>query len=109
MMRKFFVGFLILGFTLSAFSEEAVTPEVATAAPAVEATAKLAEDQIPLSIETTKKVAETGTPVTKALMSGFIVICLLGTSFYFVRKYRTNNSINKSNMQIKVLSQHYLG
>jgi flagellar protein FliO/FliZ len=97
MMRKlilsaFIVGIVALGVT--AFAEEP---------------AKLAEDQIPLTIDAAKKPAEAGSPVTKALMSGVILLALAGTSFYFVRKYRTSNSINKSNMQIKVLSQHYLG
>lgn len=97
MMRKLILSAIIVGLvaiSLTAFAEEP---------------AKLAEDQIPLTIETAKKPAEAGSPVTKALMSGMILLALAGTSFYFVRKYRTSNSINKSNMQIKVLSQHYLG
>ncbi|MGZ3725289.1 MAG: flagellar biosynthetic protein FliO [Pseudobdellovibrio sp.] len=85
----------------------------ATAATPVESTkvetAKLAEDQIPLAIETTKKAADTNSSTAKALMSMVIVAILLATSYYFVRKYKFSNKINKSNMQIKVLSQHYLG
>lgn len=108
MMRKVLLSVLLIGligFSMTVFAEEAV---VAPATAAVE-TAKLAEDQIPLSIDTAKKTSETGSPVSKALMSGLIILALAGTSFYFVRKYRSSNSINKSNMQIKVLSQHYLG
>lgn len=88
----------------------AATTEV-TAAPAVAAveTTKLAENQIPLSIEASKKVAESGSTGTKALFSGVIVLILLATTYYFVRRYKTSNKINKSNMQIKVLTQHYLG
>ena len=105
MMRKLILSAVIVGivaFGITVFAEEA-------AAAAVPEAAKLAEDQIPLTIEAAKKPAEAGSPVTKALMSGMILLALAGTSFYFVRKYRTSNSINKSNMQIKVLSQHYLG
>ena len=105
MMRKVLMGIFIAGFSLMAFAQETAVPATAPVAE----TAKLAEDQIPLSIETGKKTAETGSPVSKALMSGLIIMILVGTSFYFVRKYRTSNTINKSNMQIKVLSQHYLG
>ena len=105
MMRKLILSAIIVGLVaigVTAFADEAAV----AAAPAA---AKLAEDQIPLTIEAAKKPAEAGSPVTKALMSGMILLALAGTSFYFVRKYRSSNSINKSNMQIKVLSQHYLG
>lgn len=71
--------------------------------------AKLAEDQIPLSIEAEKKNADAGSATSKAMMSGVIILALLGTTYYFVRKYKVSNTINKSNMQIKVLTQHYLG
>jgi len=76
-----------------------------TAAPA----AKLAEDQIPLNIEAAKKPVEGGSTTAKALMSMAIVLILTGSGYYFVRRYKFSNTINKSNMQIKVLSQHYLG
>ena len=105
MMRKLILSAIIVGLVavgITAFAGEAAV----AAAPE---TTKLAEDQIPLTIEAAKKPAEAGSPVTKALMSGMILLALAGTSFYFVRKYRTSNTINKSNMQIKVLSQHYLG
>ena len=70
---------------------------------------KLAEDQIPLTIDNTKKATEGGSTTAKALMSMMIVLILTGTGYYFVRRYKFSNTINKSNMQIKVLSQHYLG
>lgn len=71
--------------------------------------AKLAEDQIPLSIDTDRKSPSGGSSTTKAAMSAFIVIALIGTSYYFVRRYKVSNTVNKSNMKIKVLTQHYLG
>ncbi len=72
-------------------------------------TVKLAEKEIPLTIGTDKKKADGGATSTKALASGLIVVALLGASYYYVRKYKISNTINKSNMQIKVLTQHYLG
>ena len=81
---------------------------VAPVAPIAE-TVKLAEDQIPLAITAEKKIAEVTNPMTKALGSGAIVMILLAASYYYVRKYKTSNTVNKSNMQIKVLTQHYLG
>jgi flagellar protein FliO/FliZ len=71
--------------------------------------AKLAEDQIPLSVGTVKKSAEAGTAGPKALMSMMIVLILIATTYYFVRRYKISNKINKSNARIQVVSQHYLG
>lgn len=78
-----------------------------TAAP--EAKAKLAENEIPLNLDATKKTAETGSSATKALVSMMIVGVLLTVSYYGMRRYKTSNTINKSNTKIKVISQHYLG
>ena len=126
-MQKVLVTLFVIVMSVVSYAEEAAvvsTTEAAVSAP-VTATAaesatplvtekapenvKLAEDQIPLSMEATKKSTEGGSAATKALLSAFIIVALLGTSYYFVRKYKTSNTINKSNMQIKVLTQHYLG
>jgi flagellar protein FliO/FliZ len=127
MMQKFLVTLFVIAMSVVSYAEEtaavAAATEAAVTAPiAVTAeestplvtekapeTVKLAEDQIPLSMEATKKVADGGSAATKALFSALIIVVLLGTSYYFVRKYKTSNTINKSNMQIKVLTQHYLG
>lgn len=98
-MMKILVALLIMVASCSVFAEEKTTAD----------TAKLTEDQIPLTITTDKKTAETESTSTRALASMFIVIGLIGVSYYYVRKYKTSNVINKSNMQIKVLTQHYLG
>lgn len=71
--------------------------------------AKLNEDQIPLSIGATKKAAESTSGTTKALMSMMIVLVLIASTYYFVRRYKFSNTINKSNTRIQVLSQHFLG
>jgi len=110
----FFVLSLVVFQTSFAAVETTTLTQEAVKAPSAAdtakiETAKLAEDQIPLAIETTKKAADNNSSTAKALMSMVIVAILLATSYYFVRKYKFSNKINKSNMQIKVLSQHYLG
>ncbi len=109
MMKVFLVTVMTLG-SLMVFADETAAP-AATETPAVTAmaTTKLAEDQIPLVIDAGKKGAETTSSGTKAMASMVIVMCLIGASYFLVRKYKTSNVINKSNMQIKVLTQHYLG
>lgn len=105
------LSFLSYGQETAAIAAAETTVET-TVAPSVAKTvetAKLAENQIPLSIAADKKTTDEGSSATKAMMSGFIVIALLGASYYYVRKYKTSNTINKSNMKIKVLTQHYLG
>lgn len=118
MMRTILVTAFILTLSFLSYGQE--TAAVTAAETAVEKTAeistekvtevtKLAENQIPLSIAADKKTTETGSAATKAMVSGLIVIALLGTSYYYIRKYKVSNTINKSNMKIKVLTQHYLG
>lgn len=120
MIKKVIVAFMICAFSVLAFADTVAAPTdagvvaptaaTATNAVAAPANAKLSEDQIPLTIETTKKASESGSATTKALMSGFIILALLGTSYYFVRKYRVSNVVNnKANMKIQILTQHYLG
>lgn len=112
MIKTVFMTAFVLLLSVLSYGEETVTTTETATAEATAPTAepmKLAEEQIPLSITTEKKMAEAGSPATKALTSGLIVIVLLGTTYYYVRRYKTSNTINKSNMQIKVLTQHYLG
>lgn len=101
MMKRLLIFAFVLGVSALSFGQEQAAPATGTA--------KLAEDQIPLTIEAKKTATEGSSAAAKALMSGFIVVALLGASYYFVRRYRVSNTINKSNMQIKVLTQHYLG
>ncbi len=116
MMKSFLIAsFLIVQTAFAAgVQSETLAEAKAVASPAtteasVAPAVKLAEDQIPLTIETAKKPTEGGSTTAKALMSMAIVLILTGSGFYFVRRYKFSNTINKSNMQIKVLSQHYLG
>lgn len=70
---------------------------------------KLVEEQIPLNISTIGKSNESSSSTAKAMASGVVVVIILSVSYFLVRKYKTSNSINKSQMQIKILTQHYLG
>lgn len=67
------------------------------------------EDQIPLKIETAVKTADTTNNTPKMLLTFTVVGLMIGAAYYFVRKNSIQNKTGKSNMQIKVLSQHYLG
>ena len=123
MMKVIFCFLLLVKVSAYAAGEAnmgalAETPVVAEATmmgegsmPSTEAVkaAPAAEDQIPLNISTGKKSVEAGGSSTRILFTGLVIVVLLGTAYYFVRKYKFSNNINKSNMQIKVLSQHYLG
>lgn len=125
MMKTLLMTAFVLLLSALSYGEEVVAPAAETpvvteestisavaaveTAPKTAETAKLAEDQIPLSIAAEKKTVDAGSPLTKALSSGAIVVILLAASYFYVRRYKTSNTINKSNMQIKVLTQHYLG
>jgi flagellar protein FliO/FliZ len=77
---------------------------------AVEVTTAISEDQIPLKIEQQVRASDTSANSTKMVLSLAVVGLMLGAAYYFIRKYGIANKIPaKSNMQIKVLSQHYLG
>lgn len=89
-------------------SQDAAAQASTTPISAAEA-AKLNEDQIPLSIGATKKAAEASSGTAKALMSMMVVLILIASTYYFVRRYKFSNKIHKSNTRIQVLSQHFLG
>ena len=67
------------------------------------------EDQILLNIDNQSKNAAPVTSNSRLILTGLVVVGLLTTTYYFVRRYKTSNTIHKSNRQIKVLTQHYLG
>lgn len=113
-MKKLIAGvFIIANISVSivfaSAAEDVVV--VSTEAAVVEPVAvnKLSEDQIPINIDQDKKPIEAQTTSGKLVLTGLVVSLMLAMAYYFVRKYKTSNKINKSNMQIKVLSQHYLG
>ena len=71
--------------------------------------AALAESQIPLKIaETTNATAQTGQS-GKLILTLLVLVGMFAAAYYLIKKYAYSNKINKSNMQIKILSQHHLG
>lgn len=107
-MKKSFLIFTTLGFlSLVCFAaeENAIVEKPA----AVTAFQGSAEEQIPLTIDNTKKTAESTSSSSRILLTGIIISSLLAAAYYYVRKYKTSNKLNKSSTQIKVISQHYLG
>lgn len=88
---------------------EATTEVMASVAPVVEDQNSLSEEQIPLNVEMTKKSIDAATGSTRLFMTVFILLSIMGGTYYMVRRYKLSNNINKSNTRIKVLSQHYLG
>lgn len=70
--------------------------------------ATVKENEIPLSLETTKKVSANENTYFRVMM----VIALLGVlasgMWFFVRKAKTQN-IKRNKNEIKILAQHYLG
>ena len=104
MMMRFLIFSISMMLTSISFAaDEIVTIEK----PSLVAVS--AEEQIPLNIDIVKKAADAPPASTRILLTGVIIASMLGAAYFFVRKYKTSNTINKSNMQIKVLSQHYLG
>lgn len=67
------------------------------------------EDQILLNIDNQSKNATPAASSSRLVLTGLVIVGLLTTTYYFVRRYKTSNAIHKSNRQIKVLTQHYLG
>ncbi len=105
---KIFLTFTVAAVISSGVfaAEEIVNVEKPTA---VTAAIGNTEEQIPLNIDVVKKATDTAPTSNRMLLTGIILMGMLGAAYYLVRKYKTSNTINKSNMQIKVLSQHYLG
>lgn len=120
MIKRVFIITFILSLSILSYGEELATIEPMTAMPtekvAVKASEKIVdkttEEQAPLLIATDKKNVDSGPTLAswpRAAASGMIIVLLLGVSYYYVSKYKFSNKINKSNLHIKVLSQHYLG
>lgn len=79
------------------------------AIPATLASETRAESEIPLKIaETTHAVEQTGQS-GKLILTLLVLVGMFAAAYYLIKKYAYSNKINKSNMQIKVLSQHHLG
>ncbi len=105
----FVAAFSSFSFAADEVVNSEAQPIVSTNAALNTNSALNSEEQTPLNINVVKKASEAPPASTRLLLTGVIISAMLGAAYYFVRKYKTSNTINKSNMQIKVLTQHYLG
>jgi flagellar protein FliO/FliZ len=103
---------LLLGLQVKAEELGVVAPAVAqsTTAPiSVPVSKDTKETDIPVNLEAPKKAAGPETPIFKFILS-FGIIGVMGCAAYFLlRKYKFKNDSRDQAMQIKVLTQHYLG
>ncbi len=130
LLRLTLVGFLFSFQLAFAANEATAMPEVTTqvTAPGLsekaatenegiatvrsissESKVALSEKEIPLNVDVNKKVGDSTSNATRLFLTVFIMLSVMGTTYYMVRKYKLSNNINKSNTKIKILSQHYLG
>lgn len=70
---------------------------------------EMPEDQIPLKMDSIDKAGDKNSGGQKFILTMGILIGLAGAGYYVVRRYSHKSKQGQSNMQIKILSQHYLG
>lgn len=90
----------------------AVAEATSTKASVIETTvttATTAEDKIPLKIINAEKNDDKSSSGQKAILTLGILLTLAGVGYYSVKRFSFANKPGKSNMQIKILTQHYLG
>lgn len=104
LINKFFLGLALIACSGVVYATEAKVDQVQE----IKAT-DLKEDQIPLKIFEEGKVSNSQSASQKVVVSLAIIIGLLGAGYYGLKKFSFKNSHLQSNMQIKILSQHYLG
>lgn len=113
MMQKIILSVVVvLSVVFASFAQAADEVNVAgteaqALAPAI--TKATPENEIPLKLEKTTNSQETTSQTGKLFLTLFVLVGMGGAGFYLARKYAFSNKINKSNMQIKVLTQHHLG
>ncbi len=108
-MKKYFLlTIFVTGFSMNLFASgnalENVEPNEALAS-----VAPIAEDQIPLKITESEKTFNASSSTQRVIFSLGIVVILAGVGYFTVKRYSHRSIPGKSNMQIKILSQHYLG
>lgn len=102
MMTKMKTSFILCTFLfLSAFPAWSTEEIVQTAA--------TPESEIPLKISEAGKSEGQSATGQKAVFTIFILLALTGAGYYALRRFSHKSKPGQSNMQIKILSQHYLG
>lgn len=98
-MIKFLIALSFVVFTVLVQANEVATGSTATP-----------EDQIPLRMTASEKNPTETSTGQKMLVSFGLIAALAGAGYYFIKKRSfVNKSSSVNMMQIKILSQHYLG
>jgi flagellar protein FliO/FliZ len=107
MKKSIIVCVVLVLSSFSAFATEEVVKAAANE-PAIN-TVATPENEIPLKIAEAGKSDTQSASGQKAIFTIGILIVLAGAAYYGVRRFSHTSKPGKSNMQIKILSQHYLG
>jgi flagellar protein FliO/FliZ len=99
--------FLFFSFNVVATESEAIAP-VNTVSTADELKGN-SEEMIPLKLNEESKNNQTESTSQKITLTIGLLIVMVGAGYYGFKRFVFNNKAEKSNRQIKVLSQHYLG
>ena len=102
MMTNMKTSFILCAFLfLSSFPAWA-TEEIVQAA-------STPENEIPLKMAEVGKSDGQSAAGQKAVFTIVILLALAGAGYYALRRFSHKSKLGQSNMQIKILSQHYLG
>ena len=107
MIKKVILSALIvLTVAFASLAQSAEEVSVPTTTPAIQVKP---ESEIPLKLEKTAVSQESTSQTSKLFLTLFVLVGMGGAGVFLAKKYAFSNKIHKSNMQIKVLSQHHLG
>lgn len=125
MMKKIILSvFVVLTVAFASFAQAETATTAATTAMESTTVAATATEEQPLAAAVTKATPENEIPLKlekaatsqentsqtgKLFLTLFVLVGMGGAGYFLARKYAFSNKINKSNMQIKVLTQHHLG
>lgn len=107
-MKKIIISFLLLVSTVGSI---AVATEQANEQAATQASAPVlqSEEQIPLKLAAIEKNDPSNSTSHKLILTLGLIVIMVGAGYYGIKRFSFTNKNVKSNMQIKILSQHFLG
>lgn len=94
---------------VSADTAQSAAAVAGTEAQALTVTKTTPESEIPLKLAPATTGQGQTSQTGKLFLTLLVLLGMGGAGYYLARKYSFSNKINKSNMQIKVLTQHHLG
>ncbi len=109
MMKKIMLSlFFVLSVAMTSFAQAAEAGTEPETIP-VTVAKTTPESEIPLQLVPAPTGQGQTSQTGKLFLTLFVLIGMGAAGVFLARKYAFSNKINKSNMQIKVLSQHHLG